>query len=113
MLVVYVGPNEHECAEVNERLTGTKARLELGWARRAADLMTFDGPERAVVILGSDLGPFERLRLLGWLGLYKHSLTAIALGEPVRGVATLPIESLTPRALIERARPVTPPRLAA
>ena len=110
MLVVYVGQNEEECGAVAHQLRGSRAPLKIVWAHHAMELMTFNGPPRATVILGSDLAPFERLRLTSWLGMHPDML-AIALGVPVRGVPLVSLDGLSPRTLIERAQPVVSPHL--
>jgi hypothetical protein len=114
MLVIYVGENEEECGVVADRLTLSRSPLRLLWAPRAGDAVTFDGPKDVVVVVGSDIPPYERLRLMTWLAL-EPTISVVAIGNVTTrslGAPVCTISNFGPRILIEVARPVPPPTLA-
>ncbi len=103
MIVVYVGESAAERDAVRDRLRGSRAPLRLSWALGLHDLVGVPLVDGATLVIGTDIPPHERLRLLSFLA-QTPDVRVIALGSG-RGPfgASVPLEQLSPRALVERA----------
>ncbi len=109
MNVVYVGETAAERDRVRDRLKGSRTPLRLGWAASVQDLLRQGMPDDLTLIVGTDIGPHDRLRLVSLASLWPGA-RVLALGDGPPGPlgAPVPLDALSARVLVERATRVRP-----